>query len=66
MESQYAEGIASGVAKLSPPATVVGVSIMGYSLQDWVYALTIVYTTMLIFHHVVTKWIPLWRRSRGR
>ncbi|WP_372237535.1 MULTISPECIES: hypothetical protein [Gammaproteobacteria] len=39
---------------------------MGYSLQDWVYALTIVYTTMLIFHHVVTKWIPLWRRSRGR
>ncbi|GHH52458.1 hypothetical protein GCM10009090_16440 [[Pseudomonas] boreopolis] len=65
MQEQYAESVAAAAAKLSPPVTVVGVTILGYSLQDWVYVLTIIYTLMLMAHHVVSKWIPMWRNRRG-
>lgn len=54
--------------KLAPPLGVVGATIAGLSLQDWVYALTILYTVLMISHHVWTKIIrpnlPQKRRYR--
>lgn len=31
-----------------PPTGVVGVTLLGYGLQDWVYGLTALYTVILI------------------
>ena len=67
MKHEYAESVAAGVAKLTPPLGVVAVSVAGMSLQDWVYALTAIYTVLMIIHHVVTKWIlPFVRHRRGQ
>lgn len=64
MKQEYADSVAAGIAKLTPPMGVVAVSVAGMSLQDWVYALTAVYTGLMIAHHIVTKWWLPWRRRR--
>ena len=64
MKHEYADSVAAGIAKLTPPAGVVAASVAGMSLQDWVYALTAIYTLLMIAHHIVTKWWLPWRRSR--
>jgi hypothetical protein len=51
--------------KLAPPISVVGVTLAGMSLQEWVYALTIVYTLLLIAHKLVT-WNHHRRSERRR
>ena len=43
------------VGKVLPPIAVTGVSITGLSLQDWVYILTIAYTSLQIIS-TVWKW----------
>lgn len=64
MKHEYADSVAAGIAKLTPPMGVVAVSVAGMSLQDWVYALTAVYTVLMIIHHIVTKWIQPWMGRR--
>jgi hypothetical protein len=51
--------------KLAPPVSVVGVTLAGMSLQEWVYALTIVYTLLLIAHKIFT-WNHHRRAERRR
>jgi hypothetical protein len=37
------------VAKLTPPATVTTLSLLGISLADWVYIFTLIYLILQIF-----------------
>lgn len=64
MKVEANESLQAAAAKLTPPASIVAASVAGMSLQDWVYALTAVYTLLMIAHHIVTKWIIPWRASR--
>lgn len=64
MRDQATESLQVAAAKLTPPAGIVAASVAGMSLQDWVYALTAVYTLLMIAHHVITKWIIPWRNRR--
>lgn len=45
---------AATVAKLTPPAAVLGFGFNGVPLQDWVFYLTIAYTVLMIAHKVWT------------
>lgn len=46
------------IAKLSPPATTVGLSVLGIPLQEWVYILTIAYTLLLILDKFFPEILP--------
>ena len=59
------ESLAAAAVKLSPPASVIAVSVAGMSLQDWVWAATLLYTVMLIVHHVWSKWLQPWIARRS-
>ena len=60
MKQETASVIADSV-RAAPPVSVVAVTIAGMTLQDWVYAATLVYTALLITQHIWTKWVlPLW------
>lgn len=65
MKSQTVEAIVGGL-KASPPVTVAAATMAGMGLQDWVYVLTIVYTTLLIVQHIWTKWVRPFRESRKK
>lgn len=48
------------VAKDAPLVVVTGFSLFGFTLQEWVYLLTIVYTVMRIVEFVyrlIVKWL---------
>lgn len=47
-QSQHAESLMGAAAKLTPPAGVVAASAAGMTLQDWVWAATLVYTVLMI------------------
>lgn len=40
--------VAMATAKLTPPITVTGMTLAGYTLQDWVLLATLVYTVLQI------------------
>lgn len=64
MRNESADGMLA-VIKVTPPAVVTGASyVVGMSLQDWVYALTILYTVLMIAQHVWDKWIKPWLAKR--
>lgn len=63
--TDHTESLAAAAIKLSPPASVVAVSVAGMSLQDWVYALTLLYTVLLIAQHVWSKWYAPWRDRKA-
>jgi hypothetical protein len=48
MHQQSSESMLTVAAKLSPPATVLGASAAGMTLQDWVWAATLTYTVLMI------------------
>jgi hypothetical protein len=54
----------TALAKLSPAAAVATVSASGWSLQDWVYVVTIAYVLMQ-GAHLGWKWIREWRAARA-
>lgn len=56
MHQQSSESALTVVAKLSPPATVLGASAAGMSLQDWVWAATLGYT-LLMTAKLVWDWL---------
>ncbi|HZF98263.1 MAG TPA: hypothetical protein VEY92_08485 [Pseudoxanthomonas sp.] len=65
MQDNAQESMAAAAVKLSPPTTVIVASVAGMSLQDWVFTLTIIYTVLLLIHHIVWKWIlPLRDRRK--
>lgn len=64
MKTEASDSLQVVAAKLTPPAGIVAASVAGMSLQDWVYALTAIYTLLMIAHHIITKWIVPWRASR--
>jgi hypothetical protein len=43
----HSETLLGAAAKLSPPATVIAASAAGWSLQDWVWGATLIYTVLL-------------------
>lgn len=48
----------------APPVIVSGLTVMGVSLQDWVYILTIIYILFKIGQAVVTT-ISKWRNRNN-
>jgi len=50
------------VVKALPPVSVATASFMGLSLQEWVYAVTIVYTGFQLFVLIRDK---IWRNKDG-
>jgi hypothetical protein len=56
MHQHSSESLLTVAAKLSPPATVLGASAVGMSLQDWVWAATLTYT-VLMTAKLVWDWI---------
>ena len=66
MRQESADGMIA-VVKVTPPALITGASyIMGMSLQDWVYALTALYTLIMIGQHVWDKWVKPWLQKRRK
>lgn len=47
--------LAAEAVKASPPLTVVGLTIYGVSLQDWVLLITLAYTLLQIFFLIRDK-----------
>ena len=42
--------------KVAPPLTVTGMTVMGYPMSDWVFALTAIYTALQIVA-ILCRWI---------
>lgn len=55
--------VGAAAAKLSPAAAVATVSASGWSLQEWVYVVTIAYVIMQ-GAHLGWKWLREWRAAR--
>ena len=46
--AEHSVEVAMATAKLTPPITVTGMTLVGYTLQDWVLLATLVYTILQI------------------
>lgn len=55
---QTAETGATMVAKATPPAVVIGMQLMGYTVDDWIKWITLVYVVLMALHKV-------WQMSWG-
>jgi hypothetical protein len=66
MRNESADGLIA-IVKVTPPALITGASyVMGMSLQDWVYALTALYTLIMIGQHAYDKWVRPWLSKRRK
>lgn len=65
-QSQHAESIGTAVLKLTPPAGVVTAAAAGMTLQDWVWAATLVYTSLMTAK-LVWDWLikPFLAKRKG-
>lgn len=63
-----AHDIGVEAVKIAPPAFVTATSMLGgVSWSDAAYALTAVYTLLMISQHIWEKWVKPWRKAkRGR
>lgn len=69
MQEHVAETGASAAAKIAFPGGVTVLTFAGVPLEQWVFALTLLYLALMIAHHITVKWIiPLarWWSSRAR
>lgn len=64
MHQQTQETISAAAAKAAPPVTVVGMTIAGYSLSDWVLVATLIYTLLQTI--LLVRRLILQRRSGDR
>jgi hypothetical protein len=55
----------SEALKASPPVTVVGLSLGGVSLQDWVLIATLIYTLLQTGWFIYSKFIRKAKREGG-
>ena len=46
--TEHSGEVAMAAAKLTPPITVTGMTLAGYTLQDWVLLATLAYTVLQI------------------
>ena len=53
-------------AKTAPPLTVVGLSLAGVSLQDWVLIITLIYTALSLIFLIRDKLYRPWKEHYGR
>jgi uncharacterized membrane-anchored protein len=53
-------------AKAAPPVALTGWQMLGLNLNELLALVTLVYTLLLITHHVWTKWIAPFRAARKR
>lgn len=70
--TETARDLAASAVKVTPPITVTGLTLAGFTLQDWVLTLTAIYTVLQILillrdkvFHVGPK-EPLHERVRQR
>lgn len=56
------EALVADMAKVSPPATVVSLTVFGVGMSDVVLLLTAVYTVFMLYFLLRDKW---WRQ-RGK
>ena len=61
-QTDHATEVSMAAAKAAPPVVVAGATLMGYSLQEWVYILTIIYLLLQIVVLAVTSY----RKLRGK
>ena len=47
----------------APAALSSGLSVLGVSLQDWVYILTVVYLLVMIARTGIDIWRKLWKKK---
>jgi hypothetical protein len=67
MTNNHLSDIGAEAVKLTPPAFVTASSIAGaISWSDAAYALTAVYTLLMITQHVWEKWVKPWKHKRGK
>ena len=64
--SAHSDSVASAAAKLTPPLTVGGATIVGLQLQDWVLILTGAYACLQIGFLLWDRLFKPWRDRRGR
>lgn len=50
-------------ARAAPPLSVVGLSLMGVSLQDWVLIITLIYTVLSLIFLIRDKVYRPWRNK---
>ena len=48
-------------ARAAPPLSVVGLSLMGVSLQDWVLVITLIYTALSLIFLIRDKVYRPWK-----
>ena len=62
--TQHNHDLALEAAKAAPPVTVVGMSLGGASLQEWVLILTAIYTVLQLVFLIRDKVYKPWRNKR--
>lgn len=63
------ESVATIAAKAAPGVAVMGAGWTGYTIEEWVGILTVVYLLLMISNHVWTNWIRPYivpRKARTR
>jgi hypothetical protein len=59
----HADNFAEAV-KVAPPITISFVSMAGFTISDFTYAVTALYTVIMICQHAWEKWVKPWRKNR--
>lgn len=57
--AQHVAEVGAVTAKITPPVVVSGMVIAGYTLQDWLIVLTIIYTVIQIVL-LLPKLLQMW------
>jgi hypothetical protein len=56
--------VVASAVKTAPPVSVVGATLLGYPMANWVMALTIIYTSLQIAVLVRDKFWPRIRKQK--
>lgn len=60
------EEVVSASLKVAPPLTVSGLTVVGVTMQDWVYIGTLIYLAFQIFVIVRDKIVREWSASKNK
>lgn len=66
LDDEDVKKIADGVLQSSPPAVVSSCTLLGFSLSDWVYIATIIYTFVGILSIIKRYWVDPYLRAKRR
>lgn len=60
------EEVASASLKIAPPLTVSGLTVVGVTMQDWVYIGTLIYLAFQIFVIIRDKIYREWHSPKSK